>query len=118
MNFVGESVGVVTQRVLNLAEYLFGWRVGESLGHLAYPLFQEWLETFHQLPDAGLAVVCRRGNWVVGVCHDVLAGGDFASPTSVWPTPPRFAPTFSGRTRFWSGQEAVALWASRSADFD
>lgn len=56
MNFGGESVGVVTQRVLDVAEDLFGRHVGEGLGHLACSLFQEWLETFHELPDAGLAV--------------------------------------------------------------
>lgn len=75
MNFSGESVSVVPQRVLDLAEYLFGGRVGEGLSHLAYSLFQEWLETLHELPDAGLAVFCRGGNWVVSVCHDMLAGG-------------------------------------------
>lgn len=56
MNFGGESVGVVPQGVLDLAEDPFGWRVGECLSHLAYALFQERLEAFHELLDAGLAV--------------------------------------------------------------
>jgi hypothetical protein len=56
MNFSGESVCVLTQRVLDLAEYLFGWRVGEGLRHPADSLFQERLEAFHELLGAGLAV--------------------------------------------------------------
>lgn len=70
MNFGGESVGVVAEGVFDSTEDLFGWRVGESLGHLAYALFQEWLEPLRELPDAGLAVFeqCRSGR--AGVCHD------------------------------------------------
>lgn len=76
MNFGGESVGVVAERVLDRAEDLFGWHVGEGLGHLTCPSFQERLEPLHELPDAGLAVFdgCRHG--AVGVCHDRLTGGD------------------------------------------
>jgi hypothetical protein len=76
MDFGGEPVGVVPQCVLDLAEDLVGRRVGESLGHPACPLLQERLKAFHELPDAGLAVVagCRHG--AVGVGHDVVTGGD------------------------------------------
>lgn len=56
MNVGGESVGVVTQCVLDRAEDPFGWRVGECLSHLAYALFQERLEAFHELLDTGLTV--------------------------------------------------------------
>ena len=76
MNFGSESVGVIAERVLDRAEDLFGWRVGESLGHLTCPLFQERLEPLHELPDAGLAVVGRGRHGAVGVCHDRLTGGD------------------------------------------
>ena len=75
MNFGGESVSVVAECVLDLAEDLFVWRVGESLSHFACPLFQERLEAFHELTDAGLAVFGRGGHGVVGICHDMLTGG-------------------------------------------
>jgi hypothetical protein len=57
MNFGGESVGVVAECVLDLAEDLFGRRVGECLGHLARALFEERLEAFHELANADLAVL-------------------------------------------------------------
>ena len=76
MNVGGESVGVVTECVLDRAENLFGWRVGEDLGHLTCPLFQERPEPFHELPDAGLTGFGRCGHGTVGVCHDRLTGGD------------------------------------------
>lgn len=56
MNFGGESVSVIAECVLDLAEDLFGWRVGECLGHLACMLFEERLEAFHELANADLAV--------------------------------------------------------------
>ena len=56
MNFGGESVGVVAECVFDLAEDLFGGRVGECLGHLACVLFEERLEAFHEFADAGFAV--------------------------------------------------------------
>ena len=83
MNFGGESVGVVAERVFDLAEDLFGWRVGECLGHLACALFEERLEALHELPDAGLAVVGRCRHEAVGVCHDDAHRRGFASPTIV-----------------------------------
>ena len=46
MNFGGESVGVVAECVFDLAEDLFGWRVGEGLGHFACPSLQHGLEPF------------------------------------------------------------------------
>ena len=76
MNFGGESVGVVAERVLDLAEDLFGWHVGEGLGHFACPLFEERLEPLHELSDAGLAVFDRCRHGAVGVCHDRLTGRD------------------------------------------
>jgi hypothetical protein len=56
MNVGGESVSVVAECVFDLAEDLFGWRVGEGLGHLACPLFEKRLEAFHELADASLAL--------------------------------------------------------------
>jgi len=56
MNFGGESVGVVAERVLDRPEDLFGWRIGERLGHLACALFEERLEAFREFADAGFAV--------------------------------------------------------------
>jgi hypothetical protein len=76
MDFGGESVGVVAEGVLDGTEDLVGGRVGEGLGHLACPLVQERAESIHQLPDPGLAVFSRCGYGAVGVCHDVLTGGD------------------------------------------
>lgn len=76
MNFGGEAVGVVAKRVLDLAEDLFGWRVGEGFRHFAGPLFEERLEAFHELADAGLAVFDRCRHEAVGVCHDRLTGRD------------------------------------------
>lgn len=98
MDFGGESVGVVPQGVLDRAEDLFGRRVGECLGHPARASLEERLEAFHQLPDAGLAVVARCGRGAVGVGHDGSRRRGFAPPTTVWPIPQRFAPTLSGRT--------------------
>jgi hypothetical protein len=108
MNVGSESVGVVAQRVFDRAEDLFGWRVGERLGHLACPLFQERLETVHQVPDAGLTVFGRCARGAIGVGHDKLAERGFAGPEIVWPTPLRFAPIFSGRTLL-SGRKALPL---------
>jgi hypothetical protein len=76
VNFGSESVGVVPQGVLDLTEDLFGWRVGEYLGHPACPLLQERAEAVHQLPDAGLTVVAGCGHGAVGVGHDVFTEGD------------------------------------------
>ncbi len=76
MNVGGESVSVVAQCVLDLAEDLFGWRVGESFGHLADALFEERLKAFHELADAGLTVWGRCGHGAIGVSHDGLTGGD------------------------------------------
>ena len=76
MSFGGESVGLVAERVLDRAEDLFGWRVGEGLGHLACALFQELLEPLHEVLDPGLAVFDRCRHAAVGVCHDRLTGGD------------------------------------------
>ena len=76
MNFDSESVRVVAERVFDRAEDLFGWRVGECLGHRAGPLFEEWFETFHELADAGLPVFWRYRHWGVGVSHDGLTEGD------------------------------------------
>jgi hypothetical protein len=56
MNFGGESVSVVAERIFDLTEDLLGWRVGERLGHFADPLFQERLEPLHELLDAGFTV--------------------------------------------------------------
>ena len=70
MSFGGESVSVVTQCVLDLAEDLFGWRVGENFGHFTRPLFEERLEALHESADAGLAVFCRCGCGAIGVGHD------------------------------------------------
>ena len=75
MNSGGESVSVVAECVLDLAEDRFVWRVGESLSHFACPPFQERLEAFHELADAGLAVFGRGGHGVVGIGHDMLTGG-------------------------------------------
>lgn len=55
MNVGGESVGVVAERVFDRAEDLFGWCVGEGLGHLACASFEERLEALHELADADLA---------------------------------------------------------------
>ena len=76
VNFGGESVCVVAESVFDLAEDLFGWRVGECLGHLAGPLLEERLEAFHELADAGLAVFWRYRRGAIGVGHDVLTEGD------------------------------------------
>jgi hypothetical protein len=70
MNVGGESVGAVAERVFDRAKDLFGWRVGERLGHLACPLFQERLETVHALSDAGLTAFGRCARRAVGVSHD------------------------------------------------
>jgi hypothetical protein len=76
MNFGGESVGVVAEGVLDLAEDPLGRRVGERLDHLARPLLEERSEAIHESADAGLAVFCRCGHGVVGICHDDLTGGN------------------------------------------
>lgn len=55
VNVGGESVGVVAERVFDLAEDLFGWRVGERLGHPACAPFEERLEALHELANADLA---------------------------------------------------------------
>jgi hypothetical protein len=73
----GQSVGVVAEGVLDLAEDVLGWRVGERLGHLARPSLQERTESIQESLDASFAVVgglvgCGR----VGVGHDMLAGGN------------------------------------------
>jgi hypothetical protein len=56
MNVGGESVGVVAECVFDRAEDLFGWRVGECLGHLACAPFEDRLKAFHELANADLAV--------------------------------------------------------------
>lgn len=56
MSFGGESVGVVAERVLDRAEDLFGWSVGESLGHLTCPSFQHRLEPYQEVLDPGLTI--------------------------------------------------------------
>ena len=56
MNVGGESVGVVAERVFDRAEDLFGWRVGQCLGHPACALFEERLKASHDLANADLAV--------------------------------------------------------------
>jgi hypothetical protein len=76
MNFGGESVGVVAECVFDRAEDLFGWCVGERFGHLACPLFQDRLEVFQEVLDAGRTVFDRCRHGAVGVCHDRLTGGD------------------------------------------
>ena len=76
MNFGGESVGVVAECVLDLAEDLFGWRVGECLDHLACALFEERLEAFQEFADAGFAVRGRGRHRAIGVSHDGPARGD------------------------------------------
>jgi len=55
MDVGGESVGVVAECVLDRAEDLFGWRVGERFGHLACALLEERLEACHEFADAGFA---------------------------------------------------------------
>ena len=80
MSFGGESVGVVAERVFDRAEDLFGWCVGEGLGHFACPAFQHRLESFQEVLDAGFTADGRCGHGAVGVSHDMLTGGDFASP--------------------------------------
>jgi hypothetical protein len=57
----GEPVGVVAERVLDGTEDLLGWCVGEGLGHLPRPLFQERAESIQELLDAGLTVLGRCG---------------------------------------------------------
>lgn len=76
MNVGGESVGVVAECIFDLAEDPFGWGVDERLGHLACVLFQERLEPFLELADAGLTIFGRCGHGAIGVCHDRLTEGD------------------------------------------
>lgn len=76
MSFGGESVGAVAERVLESAEDLFGWRVGEGLGYLTCPSLQHRLEPFQEVLDPGLTVFDRCRHGAVGVCHDRLTGGD------------------------------------------
>lgn len=76
MNVGGEPVGVVAECVFDRAEDLFGWRVGEGLGHPACALLEERLEAFHEFADAGFAVYGRGRDRAIGVSHDRPARGD------------------------------------------